>query len=427
MEDGQGLTLHNPTGPPSCVTFLELGRLAKGSITELNKRIKGCLPADCVDQYLGFPWETLSDDLLSDLSVFSQPANAPILKPIQNHLLDALLTQNLTSAGTISVVKARKWLHHHDCILAAITSAFTLTCGIPPRDFQYQSLQVAHDVTKGYSRSFFIIQRTPALGNPHAKQRGTKFRECLWGVPAVLAPPLLYFLGILKPVFSALLQRANIEHPLFDTYIFVRVIPTTARASTSNAEPSRAIELNALLSGSAINRILQEHMKGLQVQVTCGFLRNTFTAVCRQFFPWLAQPLGMQTGTSAMDAQGQHQTATSNAHYGRILVTPRALKIPQERALRYLETSRAIQTLYGLTPPDEELQWTGNGSMQQPAFILGRHHESAALMASRALVCQYYGLGGAGLDAQNRNVEAVKTILQSMPYATCPDEANPVH
>ncbi|KAF8546380.1 hypothetical protein OG21DRAFT_1527871 [Imleria badia] len=405
MDDGQGVIVHNASGPPTHLAFSQMAYLAKQAIAETDQRIQASLLPECVEAYLNFQWQKLTDDL-SDVSVFSQPANHHILQPLRNQLLIALLAKRskhhprgqllpLTSAtGHFLVADAKTWLQHHDYILSSITAAFTLTCGIPPRDFQYQSLQVSHDVAKGYCHSFFIIQNTPALGNPRAKQRGKTFKECLWGISPAQAPSILYFLGILKMVFSTILQCANIIHPLFDLYIFIRAIPTSSYSLGSNDDASQAIERNSLLNGSAINRMLQEHTKDLNVRLTCGLLRNQLTAIYRQFFPWLAQPLQNQRDISAMDLQGQHETATSNTYYGHTLVIPRALRMTQDKAKIYLETSRALQILYGLMAGDEE--WSRGSSARYSPFIVGKLNEPAALIISRALVCQHYGLGGQG-------------------------------
>ncbi|KAF8437707.1 hypothetical protein L210DRAFT_246285 [Boletus edulis BED1] len=435
MDDGQGLVIrHNAGASPIRLYFSQLAYKAKSAIEESSQRIRACLPPNCVAGYEEFQWQCLTDDLLSDASVFEQPDNQPILRPLRQQLIDALFSKRseahprgqlfpfVSHSDDFLIADAKTWLQTHDRILSAITAAFTLTCGIPPRDFQFQSLQVAHDKEKGHGRSLFIIQNTLALGNPKAKQRGKTFKECLWGVSQAQAPAFLYFLGVLKPVFSEIIRRTNIIHPLFDTYIFVPAIPANCAASTNATDnPVHVMEKNCSLNGSVINRFLQEHTQDLPIRLTCGILRDKLTAVYRQFFPWLATGKP-QNAISPVDLQGQHQTATSLTHYGRILVVPRALKMPKELALEFLETSRVLQAMYGLTSGDESWNTMSNNFRHSP-FFAGRLNEPAALLLSRLLVMHQYGLGGVDSDAKLRNQSIIERILTDAPYGAIPSSA----
>ena len=152
MEEGQGLIIRNPNSSPIHLKFSQLAFMAKSGIEETNRQIQACLPPTCVQGYNDFQWRSLTDDLLSSQSVFDQPHNQHILQPLCQQLLDSLLSQCMkfqqrnqlysfiSVSSTFLVAEARVWLQHHDHILSSITAAFTLTCGIPPRDFQYQSL-----------------------------------------------------------------------------------------------------------------------------------------------------------------------------------------------------------------------------------------------------------------------------------------------
>lgn len=181
MDDGQGVIINDASGCAHQLPFSLLKSLARCTISLVEESIIQCLPKDCVNDFRHFQWQSLTDNLISDQSLFCQPQNQQTLQPVFNRLLCALLGSEqssngssnklllLTQKGQLDFTKARKWLESYNTIIFSSTAAFILTCGIPPRSFQFQFFQVDHDAAKGYKRNFFIMNKLPALANPQAK------------------------------------------------------------------------------------------------------------------------------------------------------------------------------------------------------------------------------------------------------------------
>lgn len=80
--------------------------------------------------------------------------------------------------------------------------------------------------------------------------------------------------------------------------------------------------------------------------------------------------------------------------------------------MEFLETSGALQALYGLSSGKEEWSKLSSDISHSP-FLHGRLNEPAALLTSRLLVRQYYGLG---CGDSNHNKSVARNILEK---ATC--------
>ena len=57
--------------------------LAWNAIFEVDHAMQASIPSECLASYAFFPWETLSDDLLSTSLAFSQQNNLCLLQPLQ--------------------------------------------------------------------------------------------------------------------------------------------------------------------------------------------------------------------------------------------------------------------------------------------------------------------------------------------------------
>ncbi|KAI6017520.1 hypothetical protein EDC04DRAFT_2608007 [Pisolithus marmoratus] len=320
MDDGEGFIVYKRSTQPFQLLFSEMEFLARDAISAVDKAIRASIPPECIPSYESFPWETLTDDILSSSSVFSQQQNHSLL-PIQQHLMGSLgkirapilskleLIPFTSPEGIFQTTNARSWLstHHDGKILPSIIAALALTMGIPPRDFQWQSFLVDHDVTKGHHRSFFLLEGLPAIGNPKAKQRNRTFQECLWAIPKALAPTLLYFLGVFKPVCYDVMHLATIHDPIFDTHIFCLAIPLPSTSSSQHKDPTAFTErLLRIARGTMFGQLLMSKGNMKQAQVT--------------------------------------------DIYGHILSVPRTLNMSYKQALQYLHTSHVLQALYGLSP-----------------------------------------------------------------------------
>ncbi|KAI6038751.1 hypothetical protein EDC04DRAFT_2603674 [Pisolithus marmoratus] len=121
------------------------------------------------------------------------------------------------------------------------------------------------------ARSFFLLEGLPAIGNPKAKQRNRTFQECLWAIPNALAPTLLYFLGVFKPVCSDVMHLATIHDPIFDTHIFCLAIPLPSTSSSQHKDPTAFTErLLRIARGTMFGQLLMSkgNMKQAQVELT---------------------------------------------------------------------------------------------------------------------------------------------------------------
>jgi hypothetical protein len=423
MEDGQGIIINDASKCPHPIAFSLLGSSARDAIFRTEENIIKCLPNSCVQDFLNFGWESITDDVMSYQSMFCQPQNQDFLQPIRNKLLNLLLAKQsrnqrheplplTSSTGQLDIPKARTWLQSHDSILSSITAAFILTCGVPPRDFQFKSFQVDHDEDKGYKRSFFIIDKLPAFANPKAKQVGQHFKQCLWGATSAQARSLLFFLGILKPIYAEIMRLMKVHDRIFDIYIFVRTAPLAQSQLTSHP---------LLLSGTTINYYLYKHTRSIGIRLTCGIMRNKITAVYHQFFPWLSTLADSNpVERSAVDWQGQHESLTGNVHYGRILDIPLALNMSRNKAIMFIEVSRALQSIYGLAPSDED--WSHRHEIQQSPYVLAKVREAAAFAKAQYLICVHYGLGGDcnSAEVRSRNLKVVNCVLNTAPYLQRP-------
>ncbi|KAI6041163.1 hypothetical protein EDC04DRAFT_2601907 [Pisolithus marmoratus] len=364
MKDGEGLIMYLPSGQPLHILFSELEFSAHQAILSLEEEITSCLPPDY----------------------------------------------------------AREWLQALDAkILPALVASLALTLGIPPRAFQWKSFLVDHDNDEGRPRSFFILEGYPSLANPKAKQHNRMVQECLWVAPKVIGHALSYFLGVIKPVASKVMRGCGLHHPIYDTHIFACSIPLASGCSTGQSQEA-VVASACLLGGTAVNRSLESHTQALAAQnikLSCGMLWNILTAVFHHFFPSLMTILrdDMEStkNRSAVDDQGQHETATSNTYYGRLLSVPVTLNMSRVKALGYIRTSHALHAFYGLDSPTSD--WEEDGlSLKTVPYFAAKCHESVALLVACSMVCSHYGVGGGGPEAIHRNMCTVDKVLAETPY-----------
>ena len=283
---------------------------------------------------------------------------------------------------------AYDWLQSSDDILSLVVTAFSLTCGIPPREFQFANMQYDHCPTTGSFRNLFIINGLPALGNPTAKQSNKLVQKCLWLFPPSLAPLFLFYLGVLRPITIEVLifLRQNVAYQ--ETHIFCHTI-----------------KKHCVWNGSDVNGAIQHYMSALPIRLTCKFLRQLHTALFHQYCPGLCKAEG--PSDSAVDHQGQHRWYTGNTHYGRIIGSvPKTLGMSMTEARQFATVSQLLQVIYGLCLPDESSK-----DLLLDAHILPcSKYETHAYLVAQKLVIQHYGILSGDVAA------SVATVLNNRPY-----------
>ncbi|KAG2125104.1 hypothetical protein DEU56DRAFT_903808 [Suillus clintonianus] len=393
-EDGTAITVRDGEDISQSILFSDLGKLAKTAIADVSERLAECLPGGCqgiLQQFHGI-FSQLVDDLGSPDAIFLQPSNRILLQPLLDMMLQCLMDPEepthhiMCSSSLINEECARQWLDFSERILGQTIVAFLLTCGIPPRPWQFRSLLFQSDSSTGSARNLYLLGSELVIGNPEAKQINQLTRECLWAFPPSLAPLILFYLAIVRPSVIHILGLIHCANQAHTTHIFSHTFTTTRH------------EFPLVWNGSDVNTALRAHTSSLNVQLTCGLLRNAVTAMYYQFFPTLSQ-------SESAGAQPV-QKAGSNRH-GPSDHVPPALGMSFEQARKYISASHALQALYGLRLPDNNLP--GRNST-----ILGNlKHTSLALKEARLCIREEYDLYSAHLPALSGKAAR---ILDAAPY-----------
>lgn len=406
--DGQTVVVADGDNQSHRIVIQDIGREARKVLQKLEQRIEDSLPDEVHHLFHSFCSisSSFSDDLNDNHSIFLQRPNASRLEPIILSVKDAFCKSlwadpiwTIQDSGTkvLNESAARDWLELNDEIISLITAAFGLTCGIPPRGFQFHTMQYDRCQTSGNLRSLFIIEGLPALGNPAAKQSNKSIQECLWLFPPSLASPFLFYFGVLRPIVIEILLDLQEDISYQETHIFVHTFPKQRRQD----------DLPYFWSGPDISQALQSHTKALPIRLTCNLLRHLHTALFRQFFPGLCEP---ERDDSLVDLQGQHRWYTGNRHYGKIIGSiPLTLGMSMTAARRYASISQLLQVIYQLSPPDES--WY---DLLSSAHILPTSkNEALAYSAAQTLVIREYGILPGHVTSSS---QSVSNVLQNAPY-----------
>ncbi|KAG1894096.1 uncharacterized protein F5891DRAFT_1256536 [Suillus fuscotomentosus] len=393
-EDGTAITMRDGDDISQSILFSDLGRLAKAAISDVSEQIMKCLPDGCqslLQQFYGI-FSQLVDDLSSPDAIFLQPSNRILLQPLLDVMLQRLVDpeepkHHITgSSSSINEECARQWLDFNERILGQIIVAFLLTCGIPPRHWQFRSLLFQSDSSTGGVRNLYLLGSELVIGNPEAKQINQVTRECMWAFPPSLAPLISFYLAIVRPSvirISGLIHHVNQAHR---THIFSHTFTATR------------LEYPHVWNGSDVNAALWAHTSSLNVRLTCSLLRNAVTAMYHQFFPALSQ--SESVGVQPVQKAGSNRRPPSDH-------VPPALGMSFEQARKYISSSHALQALYGLRCPDNNLA-------DRNSAILGNlKHASLALKEARLCVREEYDLYNAHLPAMSGKAAS---ILDAAPY-----------
>ncbi|KAI5983643.1 hypothetical protein EDD15DRAFT_2376174 [Pisolithus albus] len=391
--DGTAIVI-DAAGEGHCINLVDIGKEAHRILMEAEALIYECLPEETCSIFSTFQdLSQLSDDLNDPASIFRQRGNAAFLRP-SIVKAEASILQHFNSEE-----KMLQWLQNNDRLLSLFLTAFALTCSIPPRAFQFASLQYDRCPETGSSRGLFLIDGTLAIGKPAAKQSGRSRQDCLWFLPSTLASSLTFYLAILRPVVVKVLTRLRKEVIHQDTYIFCRTIPRTAGCHSWN--------------GDEITKILQRHTKPLNIHISTALLRQLYTAFFRQYFPGLCGGAALED--SLVDRQGQHRFYTGKQHYGQVIGSiPRSLGIDLTEARKLGAMSQLLHIVFGLRSPDE--QW--RVLLEDSHFLPSSKHDRHALDTARVLVLCNYGIssGGTGPPAALR----AQGVLEAHPYFGLP-------
>jgi len=393
--DGQAINVPDANNVFQPIPFSKLSSLAMDAISCFTNTIQTFLPSRGPNPklYEKFASHHLTDDLNQQQAVFQQPEN--------KSWLDGLVEQAVQGSKVLLLKNEQKraLLCREKDILQALATAFLLTCGIPPRPSQVKTLRYDWDEKTGSPRNLFIVFGLVALGNPEAKQLGQTTRECLWALPLSLGTPVMFYLGVIRPVLIRVLSCLKGEISQYSMSIFVHPFP---------------VKNSLLWDGAMVNSALQKHMPTLPIKFTGTLLRSATTAMLRRHFPSLTN--ADLSPDSLLDLQSQHRRRTGDTHYGRDFDIPRSLAMTIDRARGYIAVSQAIQKLYGLGEPNESSRLILSSSH----LLASGRHEDIALMEARFQVSSVY-LHLAG-DGQQLSVQAlVGNVLRTAPYIAADD------
>lgn len=381
-------TVIDAAGESHRINLADIGQEARRIIIELELLLRRSLPEDCINQFTSFPdLSQFSDDLGNPASIFQQ--NSDLLQPAIIQITRSLLQTSGDNKRLYS------WLGYNDGILSCFLAAVSLTCGIPPRAFQFASLQYARCPQTGSSRGLFLIDGNLAIANPAAKQSGRFRQHCLWFLPPALSSLLLFYLGVLRPVVIEILTYLRKEVVPQTVYIFCQTILKTGRSHFCTDE---------------IPQMLRKLTKGLKVDISIRLIRQLYTAFFRQYFPDLCSP-GPQED-SLVDRQGQHRFYTGQKHYGLIVTNiPRSLGIDLTEAKKMGAISQVLHTVFGLRSCDDRWQ----PLLQQSHFLPCSKYEAHALDTARVLAISEYSICSAGLGPAA--ALRARSLLKDCPYA----------
>lgn len=366
---------------------MDLGQEARRIVIEIEYLLSQSLTEETSHVFASFPDASqLSDDLSDPKSIFRQ--NSSLLQPRITQVAEAVVQSFENEEQMLA------WLSRNDEILTRLLVAVALTCGVPPRGFQFASLQYDLCPQTGASRGLFLIDGNLAIAKPAAKQTGRYRQDCLWFLPPVLSSSMVFYLGIFRPVVIQVLTLLRKEVIHQDTYIFCR---TTPRIGSSYS-----------WTGDEISRMLQHHTKHFKIALSVGLIRQLYTALFRQYFPDLCAA-GPQED-ALVDRQGQHRNYTGQRHYGLITNIPRSLGIDLTEARKMGAMSQLLHVIFGLRIADERLRL----DLERIHFLPCSKHEAHALDTARVLVVSQYGISSGGVGP--RAAIKARTLLKDCPY-----------
>lgn len=369
------------------INIMDIGAEARRIILEIESLLRKSLPEGTKHLLASVAnLSELSDDLTEASSIFHQNAN--LFEPIVAEVAGALLP-SLSGEGV------RTWLESNDQVLSRFMVAIALTCGVPPRAFQFASFQFDHCLETGTSRGLFLIDGNLAIAKPAAKQLDRSRQDCLWFLPSALSSSLVFYLGVLRPIIIQALLLLRKEVVPQKTYIFCCTFPKAGRSCS--------------WTGDEVAEMFQNHTRGLKINLSVGLIRQLYTALFRQYFPDLCAG-GVQED-SLVDRQGQHRFYTGHRHYGMIITTvPRSLGIDLTEARKMGAMSQLLHVIFGFRAADDHLKLL----LERSHFLPVLQHHTYALGAARTLVVSEYGIpsGGAGPRAALK----AQALLYDQPY-----------
>lgn len=378
-------------GESHSINLSDIGVEARRIISKVESSILQWLPHDAAHVFSDFHLTQLSDDLGNQKSIFRQRENAELLQSKQNTIKELLFCSFGDKEEDIY-----RWLQGNDRLLFLFMASIVITCGIPPRAFQFASFQFDQCYKTGAGRGLFLIDGCLAIGKPVAKQSGKSRQECLWFLPPLLSSSLVFYLGILRPIVINCLTvlRKDVTHQ--HTLIFCRTVPKTGGSHSWNGE-----ELNCQL---------KLHTSNLAVALSVGVVRQLYTAFFRQYFPGLCDA-GPQED-ALVDRQSQHRFYTGKRHYGQVVGNvPQSLGIDLTEARKLGAISQLLHIVFGLAPPNED--W--RALLEDSHFLPITRNDLHALCIARLQVLLEYNI----MDRGRGPVAAlrVRELLRTQPYA----------
>ncbi|KAG2352866.1 hypothetical protein BDR07DRAFT_1497492 [Suillus spraguei] len=392
-ENGTAIAMRDGDDISQSILFSDLGRLAKTAIADVSAQILECLPDGCqglLEQFYGI-FSQLADDLSSPDAIFLQPSNRILLQPLLDMMLQRLTDPAehkhhiMCSSSLINEECAKHWLDFDERILGQTIVAFLLTCGVPPRHWQFRSLLFQSDSSTCSVRNLYLLGSELVIGNPEAKQINQVTRECLWAFPPSLAPLISFYLAIVRPSvirISSLIHHVNQAHR---THIFSHTFTRTR------------LEFPHIWNGSDVNAALLAHTSSLDVRLTCSLLRNAVTAMYHQFFPTLSQSESLSARLVPKTGSNRHQPSNH---------VPPALGMSFEQARKFISSSHVLQALYGLRCPDDHADGDS-------AILGNSKNVRLALREARFCIREEYDLYSAQLPAMSGKAAS---ILDAAPY-----------
>jgi hypothetical protein len=387
--------------PPQRVDLQLWGTVAKQTMAKIRPALEKMLPTGFT--FPAIPVESVRDDF-SVTSVFEQEHNRAIFDPTFTRLLGALLSPGEANHGLVSASgelrpdAAKSWLALEQIVLALIVSGFSMTCGNPPRDWQYGRLRFAP--TARLIRNFFIVNGTPIFANPEAKQMDQQFLPNLWAFPPAMVMDIFLYLAFVRPVALRIMEKLHMDVSFHQSYVWSHSIYQHRR------------EHQQQWSGTDVNAAITKNVAGpLNVKANMGRLRQMVTAVYKFFVPQLFDAAFRTGGVSK---QGQHTPYTERIHYGFVLNIPACLEMDLSEANRLFAISRIWQALFDMAPVDEAWE----GLIGENHILPSNRHLGASLERARTAINIYYGVGGSDEDGIRKRVE---DVLVKKPFIYSPE------
>lgn len=370
------------------INMMDIGAEARRIILEIESLLRKSLPEGTKHLFTSVAiLSELSDDLREASSIFHQNPN--LFEPVIVEVAGALLPSFSGEEGV------RTWLKSNDQILSRFMVAIALTCGVPPRAFQFASLQFDQCLETDTSRGLFLIDGNLAIAKPAAKQLNRSRQDCLWFLPFSLSASLVFYLGILRPIIIQALLLLRKEVVPQKTYIFCCTFPKVGKSYS--------------WTGDEVAEMFQNHTRGLKFNLSVGLIRQLYTAFFRQYFPDLCA--GGAQEDSLVDRQGQHRFYTGHRHYGMIITSvPRSLGIDLAEARKMGAMSQLLHVIFGFRAADDHFKLL----LERSHFMPVLQHQAYALGAARTLVVSEYSISSGG--AGPRVVLKARALLNDQPY-----------